>query len=104
MQYTPLRRTANCRLLDRTVCSGTGHDIVRGYLTWSSLPEEHIMLRDMCRNFADNELAPHAGEWDRNHTFPKDQVSPVERREDGARGALIVGHHYHDALLQLLPM
>lgn len=32
------------------------------------------MLRDMCRSFADNELAPNAGEWDKNHTFPKDQV------------------------------
>ncbi|CAN0335265.1 unnamed protein product, partial [Hapterophycus canaliculatus] len=45
----------------------------RGYLTWSSLPEEHTMLRDMCRSFADNELAPNAGEWDKNHTFPKEQ-------------------------------
>lgn len=32
------------------------------------------MLRDMCRNFADNELAPHAGEWDKNHTFPAEPV------------------------------
>lgn len=46
----------------------------RGYLTWNSLPEEHTMIREMCRNFADNELAPNAGEWDKNHTFPKDQV------------------------------
>ncbi|CAM9469830.1 unnamed protein product [Ectocarpus fasciculatus] len=45
----------------------------RGFLTWSSLPEEHTMLREMCRSFADNELAPNAGEWDKNHTFPKDQ-------------------------------
>lgn len=49
-------------------------DATRGFLTWSSLPEEHSMLREMCRNFADNELAPNAGEWDKNHTFPKDQV------------------------------
>lgn len=35
------------------------------------------MLRDMCRSFADNELAPNAGEWDKNHTFPKDQVRPL---------------------------
>lgn len=32
------------------------------------------MLREMCRNFADNELAPNAGEWDKNHAFPKEQV------------------------------
>ena len=36
------------------------------------------MIRDMCRNFADNELAPNAGEWDKNHTFPKDQVRTNE--------------------------
>lgn len=35
------------------------------------------MLREMCRSFADNELAPNAGEWDKNHTFPKDQVRPL---------------------------
>ena len=29
------------------------------------------MLADMCRNFADNELAPNAGEWDRAHRFPE---------------------------------
>lgn len=35
------------------------------------------MLRDMCRNFADNELAPHAGEWDKNHSFPSEQVTKL---------------------------
>ncbi|CAM9583666.1 unnamed protein product [Ascophyllum nodosum] len=48
-----------------------------GFLTWGSLPEEHSMLRDMCRNFADNELAPHAAEWDKNHTFPSHQIKQL---------------------------
>ncbi|CAM9405996.1 unnamed protein product, partial [Choristocarpus tenellus] len=47
----------------------------RSYLTWSSLPEEHTMLRDMCRNFADKELAPNAAEWDQKHEFPGKQVA-----------------------------
>ncbi|CAM9576767.1 unnamed protein product [Chrysoparadoxa australica] len=49
----------------------------RGFLTWESLPEEHQMLRDMCRNFADNELAPHAGEWDQQHKFPASAISAM---------------------------
>lgn len=67
------RRLNNCcsRL---TIKGSSNSQLCRSYLTWSSLPEEHTMLREMCRNFADNELAPNAGEWDRNHTFPKDQV------------------------------
>ncbi len=32
--------------------------------------EEQIMIRDMAREFAKNELAPHAAEWDRNRGFP----------------------------------
>ncbi|HPF46253.1 MAG: acyl-CoA dehydrogenase family protein [Alphaproteobacteria bacterium] len=34
------------------------------------LSEEQIMIRDMARDFADNELTPHAAEWDRNATLP----------------------------------
>lgn len=59
-------------------CSSMGRfGMARSYLTWSSLPEEHTMIREMCRNFADNELAPNAGEWDKNHTFPRNQVRSV---------------------------
>ena len=32
--------------------------------------DEHKMLRDMCRAFADTELAPNAGKWDKAHEFP----------------------------------
>ena len=35
------------------------------------------MLRDMCRNFADNELAPIAGQIDQEHKFPKEQIDQM---------------------------
>lgn len=47
------------------------------YTTHSQLPEEHRMVYEMCRNFADNELAPHAGEWDQKHEFPKEAVTKL---------------------------
>ncbi|MBL4603138.1 MAG: acyl-CoA dehydrogenase family protein [Emcibacteraceae bacterium] len=36
------------------------------------LTEEQNMIRDMARDFAGNELAPHAAEWDRKCEFPID--------------------------------
>lgn len=35
------------------------------------------MIYDMCRKFADEELAPNAGKWDKEHSFPKDAVSQL---------------------------
>lgn len=35
-----------------------------------SLNEEQINIRDMVRQFAENEMAPFAGEWDEKHIFP----------------------------------
>ncbi|MEK6709336.1 MAG: acyl-CoA dehydrogenase family protein [Nitrospinota bacterium] len=35
-----------------------------------SLPDEARMLRDLCRDFADRAIRPHAAEWDREHHFP----------------------------------
>eukprot|EP00941_MAST-03F_sp_MAST-3F-sp1_P002179 g2179.t1 len=37
---------------------------------FAPMSETHIMMQEMCRDFADNELAPYAAEWDKNHTFP----------------------------------
>ena len=33
----------------------------RKFTTHNQLPEEHRMIYDMCRKFADEELAPNAG-------------------------------------------
>ncbi len=35
------------------------------------------MIRDMCREFAKEELAPYAGDWDRNHTFPSEAIKKL---------------------------
>lgn len=49
----------------------------RNYTTHSQLPEEHQMLYEMCRKFADEELAPNAGKWDRDHAFPTEAVTSL---------------------------
>jgi butyryl-CoA dehydrogenase len=41
------------------------------------LSDEHRMLQEMCRDFANNELAPFAAEWDRGHTFPASAVEKL---------------------------
>ena len=38
------------------------------------LSDEQEALRQVVRDFADKVIAPNAGEWDRNHTFPLDVV------------------------------
>lgn len=47
------------------------------------LTQEQEMIRDSMRAFAEERLAPHASEWDRNHTFPSEAL-----RELGELGAL----------------
>ena len=47
------------------------------------LTQEQEMIRDAMRTFAQERLAPFAGEWDRRHTFPAEAL-----RELGALGAL----------------
>jgi short/branched chain acyl-CoA dehydrogenase len=47
------------------------------------LNDEQRALRDTIREFAESEIAPHAGEWDQNHTFPVDVV-----RQLGELGAM----------------
>jgi alkylation response protein AidB-like acyl-CoA dehydrogenase len=47
------------------------------------LTQEQEMIRDSLRSFAQERLAPFAGEWDRKHTFPAEAL-----RELGELGAL----------------
>ena len=51
----------------------------RQYTTHSQLPEEHQMIYEMCRNFANEELAPNAGEWDQKHAFPTEAITHMVR-------------------------
>lgn len=39
--------------------------------------EEQEMIRSMARDFADNEIAPYAGEWDKNNEFPTETVKKM---------------------------
>lgn len=39
-----------------------------------TLTEEQLAIRDMAREFAENEMAPFAAEWDKNHIFPVDTL------------------------------
>ncbi|CAH3151279.1 unnamed protein product [Pocillopora meandrina] len=41
------------------------------------LPETHEMLRKTCRDFADNELIPIAGNLDKDHRYPTEQVKQI---------------------------
>ena len=36
------------------------------------LTPDQLMIRDAVRDFAQQELWPHAAEWDKTHHFPKD--------------------------------
>ena len=36
------------------------------------LSDEQWMIRDMARDFAANELSPHAGDWDLKGGYPED--------------------------------
>lgn len=64
-------------VLARSVSSSTRRHVVRAITTHSQLPEEHKMVYDMCRKFADEELAPNAREWDQKHVFPKEAVQQL---------------------------
>jgi alkylation response protein AidB-like acyl-CoA dehydrogenase len=47
------------------------------------LNQEQEMIRDAMRDFAQERLAPFAGDWDRHHTFPAEAL-----KELGALGAM----------------
>ena len=42
-----------------------------------NLTEEQQMVRDMCKKFAENELAPAAEQYDRTHEYPWDHVKKL---------------------------
>ena len=61
--------------------NATKHTKQQKYTTHSQLPSEHQMVYEMCRKFADEELAPNAGEWDRKHEFPREAVDKLVRTQ-----------------------
>lgn len=50
---------------------------VRAYTNWPYLKEEHVMIAQTCRNFADTELKPIAQKIDQQHFFPAEQVKKL---------------------------
>ncbi len=48
-----------------------------------NLTPEHRMIRDAMREFAQEQLAPHAAQWDRDHHFPAEALEAL-----GALGAM----------------
>ena len=65
------------------------------------LTEEHTLVRDTMRAFAQAELAPHAARWDREHTFPREALKAL-----GALGALgmVVPPRYDGAGMDYLSL
>ena len=51
------------------------------------LNEEQTMIRDMAREFAREQLAPHAAAWDRDATFPREALAQMG--ELGLLGMLV---------------
>ena len=51
------------------------------------LTDDQISIRDMVRDFARNEIAPHAGEWDETETCPRELLGRLG--ELGMLGVLI---------------
>jgi butyryl-CoA dehydrogenase len=49
----------------------------RNYTNWPYLKEEHIMISQMCRNFAETELKPIASKIDKSHEFPAEQLKKL---------------------------
>jgi alkylation response protein AidB-like acyl-CoA dehydrogenase len=41
------------------------------------LSEEHEMIRDALRTFAQERLAPNAARWDKEHHFPKEELKEL---------------------------
>jgi butyryl-CoA dehydrogenase len=67
--------------LHRTAAVTAGRLVApRRFSTALELPEigeEHDMLKQMCRDFADAELKPIAGEIDRDHRYPATQIAKL---------------------------
>lgn len=77
MSFLAARSTLRAMALRRMPTGASTATALRNYTTHSQLPEEHRMIYEMCRKFADEELAPFAGEWDKKHEFPRKAVGKL---------------------------
>lgn len=57
------------RRVTRTTTTTTHAAAKRCYTQWPFLKEEHVMISEMCKQFAETELKPHAAMLDKEHKF-----------------------------------
>jgi alkylation response protein AidB-like acyl-CoA dehydrogenase len=55
------------------------------------LTDEQREIRALARRFADDEIAPHAGSWDREHRFPAEVFAALG--ELGLMGVCVPAEH-----------
>ena len=55
-------------------------------MTFARLTDEQEAIRDAVREFAQKEIAPHADQWDEEHSFPREIFRPMA--EMGLAGLL----------------
>jgi alkylation response protein AidB-like acyl-CoA dehydrogenase len=60
-------------------------------LSLHELSDEQREIRDLARRFADEEIAPHAASWDREHTFPREVFAQLG--ELGLMGVCVPEEH-----------
>jgi alkylation response protein AidB-like acyl-CoA dehydrogenase len=60
-------------------------------MSLSELSHEQREIRDLARRFADDEIAPQAGAWDREHRFPREVFGALG--ELGLMGACVPVEH-----------
>jgi alkylation response protein AidB-like acyl-CoA dehydrogenase len=60
-------------------------------VTFHELSDEQREIRDLARRFADEEIAPQAGAWDREHRFPREVFGALG--ELGLMGACVPVEH-----------
>jgi len=69
------------RLLKR---AGAYNGLARSFSVVPDLPDSHAMLKKAVRDFAEQELKPIAGQLDKEHRYPKEQV--IKMGEMGLMG------------------
>jgi alkylation response protein AidB-like acyl-CoA dehydrogenase len=57
----------------------------------AELSDEQREIRDLARRFADERIAPHAPDWDRDHTFPEEVFAALG--ELGLMGVCVPAEH-----------
>ncbi|XP_076619484.1 activator-recruited cofactor subunit 42 isoform X1 [Colletes latitarsis] len=56
---------------------GVLHTAARKFAALSLLPETHQMLQKTCKDFAEGELKPIAGQIDKKHCYPEEQIKKM---------------------------